>query len=138
LTVAVTFACASCGRKTIFPVTGKVTYKGAPAKNAAVFFCRRGVDPVREHLIMGIVQEDGTFELVCGSMGKGAPPGDYDVLIEWKEPTGRREGSPGRAADRLKRRYADPKNPLLHAAVEAKSNNLAPFELADGEPFRKR
>jgi hypothetical protein len=28
---------------------------------------------MNEHVIMGIVQDDGSFELVCGPLGKGAP-----------------------------------------------------------------
>ena len=74
----------SCSRTTIYPVSGKVTYKGSPASGAAVFFFRQGADSVNEPAIMSIVQDDGSFELVCGSLGKGALPGDYDVVIEWK------------------------------------------------------
>ena len=71
--VALVAVCASCGRTTIYPVSGKVTYKGSPASGAAVFFYRQGADSVNEPAIMGIVQDDGSFELVCGSLGKGAP-----------------------------------------------------------------
>ncbi len=139
LTATWAIAGASCGdQHNLYPVSGKVTYKGCPATGAAVFFRRQGSDPASEHLIMGIVQEDGSFELVCGSLGKGAPPGEYDVMIEWKPATGRKKGGPLRAPDRLKGRYADPKQPRLHATVEACATNLPPFELApDGrEPGR--
>src|SRR5450759_5243476 len=71
LTAVLALACASCGNKNnIYPVLGKVTYKGSPAAGATVFFYRQGGDSMNEHLIMGIVQEDGSFELVCGSLGK--------------------------------------------------------------------
>jgi hypothetical protein len=130
LTAALALACASCGNKNnIYPVSGKVTYHGAPAAGAAVFFRRQGGDPMREHLIMGIVQEDGSFELVCGSLGKGAPPGKYDVLIEWKRVTGQGQGRPRHGPDKLKGRYADPKRPLVHATVAARATNLPPFEV---------
>ena len=36
-------------------------------------------------MIMGIVMQDGSFELSCGSLGKGAAAGEYDVVIEWKQ-----------------------------------------------------
>jgi len=126
-------ACTSCRNKTnnIFPVSGKVTYKGAPAAGAAVFFYRQGADFLKEHMVMGIVRDDGSFELVCGPLGKGAPPGEYDVAIEWKPVTGQRDGNPQRGPDKLNGRYADPKHPLLHATVEARPNDLPPFELTE-------
>jgi hypothetical protein len=124
--------CASCGNKNnIYPVSGKVTYKGAPAAGATVFFHRQGGDSMNEHMMMGIVQEDGGFELVCGSLGKGAYPGDYDVLIEWKRVIGQSKGRPQHGPDKLKGRYADPKRPRLHAVVKAEANELPPFKLAD-------
>jgi hypothetical protein len=86
---------------------------------------------------MGIVQEDGSFELVCGSQGKGAPPGDYDVFIEWKRVLGQRKGGPQHSPDRLQGRYANRKRPLLHATVEARDNRLAPFELTSPGSARK-
>ena len=100
----------------------------APASGAAVFFVRQGGDASNEPAMMGIVQEDGTFELVCGSVGKGAPPGDYDVLIEWKV---QRQGRRQYGLDKLKGRYADRKNPLLHASVEAGVRNSFSFDLTD-------
>jgi hypothetical protein len=129
-TAALALACTSCGNG-LYPVSGKVTYKGAPAAGAAVFFHRRGGDAMNEHMLMGLVQEDGSFELVCGSLGKGAPPGQYDVLIEWKRVTGQGKGRPQHGPDKLKGRFADPQHPLLHATVEAKATILPPFELTD-------
>jgi hypothetical protein len=128
LTMALAVACASCG-KSIYPVTGTVTLKGSPVSGATVFFYRQGGNPMNEVAIIGIVQEDGSFELVCGSLGKGAPPGDYDVVIEWKQVSVKGAGRPQRGPDMLKGRYADPKHPLLHATVEANTNELPPFEL---------
>jgi hypothetical protein len=132
LTGALALACASCGNKdTIYPVSGKVTYKGSPASGATVFFYRQGGDSMNEHMIMGIVQEDGSFELVCGSLGQGAPPGEYDVLIEWKQVSGQSKGRPQHGPDKLKGRYADPKRPRLHATIKAERNDLALFELTE-------
>jgi hypothetical protein len=132
LTAVLALACGSCANKNnIYPVSGKVTHMGSPASGATVFFHRQGGDTMNDHMIMGIVQEDGSFELVCGSLGKGAPPGEYDVLIEWKRVTGQSKGRPQHGPDKLKGRYADPKRPLLHATVEAKATALPPFELPE-------
>jgi hypothetical protein len=123
-------ACTSCGNG-LYPVSGKVLFKGQPAAGAAVFFSRQGGDPMKEPLIMGIVQDDGTFSLVSGAQGQGALPGEYDVLIEWKRHRHRARGVPQQSPDRLKGRYADPKRPALHATIKAQTNQLAPFELTD-------
>lgn len=125
-----TISCSHHG-ESIYPVSGKVTYKGAPAAGAAVFFSRKHADFATENLVMAIVQNDGCFELVCGPFGKGAPPGEYNVAVEWKPVTGQKNGNPQRGPDKFKGRYADAKRPLLHATVEPRSNDLAPFELTD-------
>jgi hypothetical protein len=125
---------ASCSRQQadIFPVFGKVTCQGQPAAGAVVFFRRHGGSAASDPLIMGIVRENGGFELVCGSLGRGAPQGDYDVAIEWRQPSPHR-GGPSRAGpDRLAGRYADPSHPLLRARVVAGPNDLPPFELTVG------
>jgi len=80
-------------------------------------------------LLVVIVQPDGSLELVCGALGTGAPPGNYDVLIEWKRTTRPGKRQPQSGPDRLKGRYADRKHPLLRATVEARATNLPPFEL---------
>ena len=128
---ALALACASCRNNDHYPVSGKVTYHGSPASGATVFLRRQGGDAMNDHAIMGIVQEDGAFELVSGMPGKGVPPGAYDVLIEWRRVSGQMKGPRERGPDILKGRYADPKHPLLHATVEANVTNLPPFELID-------
>jgi len=125
-------ACLGCGSSAgLYPVTGKVLYNGEPAAGATVTFVRKGAaDRLQEQTPQGVVQPDGTFTL-AGPLGQGAPPGDYAVLVEWKEGAGKVKGrSPGlNAPDRLKKRYLDPSRPLLTATVEAKANSLPPFEL---------
>ncbi|HZY83325.1 MAG TPA: hypothetical protein VFE78_00730 [Gemmataceae bacterium] len=134
---ALALACCSCGNG-LSPVSGTLTYRGAPAAGATVHFRRTGADPLNEQSVMGIVQADGTFTLVCGAQGPGAPPGEYEVLIEWRQgpsPAGAARhgrGDPRRnPADRLKGRYADPKRPRFHAVIRAGANHLPPFELTD-------
>lgn len=127
------FASAGCGKNehNLYPVAGKAFYKGAPAAGAAVFFHRRGAGAPDEQMVMGVVRDDGSFELVTGPWGKGAPPGEYDVSIEWKPVLGQRGGNPLRAADKLNGRYSDLNNIQLHATIGAKPNELPPFELTD-------
>lgn len=138
LTGSLMLACVSCGNPhNLYPVSGKVTCNGLPASGAVAYFYRQGDPATQKPTIIGVVQQDGSFELVSGTLGKGAPPGDYDVLIEWK-----RVPIPGRAMrlqtgrDVLHGRYADPKRPLLHATIEAKATSLPPFELTDATANR--
>lgn len=128
--------CVSCSqRDNIYPVSGVVTYNGSPASGAVIFFHRQGGDSTNEAPVMGVVQNDGSFEVMCGASGKGAPPGEYIVLIEWKKESGLRQRH---SADVLKGRYADPNNPLLHVTVEERANNLPPFELSDAPQNPRR
>ena len=133
MAIALTLSATSCRNRVenIYPVSGKVTYNGTPAAGAAIFFNRRGADYAKEHLVMGVVHDDGSFDLVCGPLGKGAPPGEYDVAVEWKPIIGQKNGNPQRGPDRFHGRYADAKHPILHATVEARPNDLPPFELTD-------
>jgi hypothetical protein len=124
--------CAGCGNSAgLYPVSGKVLYKGEPAAGATVTFVRKGAaDRLQEQAPQGVVQEDGTFTL-AGPLGPGASPGEYAVLVEWKEGAGKVKGrAPALGApDRFKKKYLDPGKTLLTATVEAKSNTLPPFDL---------
>ena len=130
ITATLALACSSCGHSpALYPVTGKVTVNGTPAAGATVFLQRQGADPMNEQTVMGIVREDGGFSLVCGPYGEGAPPGEYDVFIEWRHRAERAKGPMG--TDRLKGHYADRKHPRLHAVVHAEPTDLLPFYLSD-------
>jgi hypothetical protein len=132
VTAALMVSCTACrSNHNLYPVAGMVTYNGAPASGAVISFYRRDGDSADHPPILGIVQEDGSFELVCGALGKGAPPGNYAVLIEWKRAASTGKGRPQIGLDRLKGRYADRNRPLLHATVAACATSLPPFELID-------
>jgi hypothetical protein len=138
LFAVVVLVCASCGGNGLYPVSGKVTYKGEPAEGAVVFLQRKGTDPQNEHSVMGIVQNDGSFTLVCGHQGTGVPPGEYAVLIEWRQKSNQPKGLAQKGADRFKGRYADPKRPAWFVEVKAETNRLPPFELADETAGQKK
>lgn len=128
---AAALTCGACNNSGQYPVSGKVTYHGEPAAGATVTFVRQGsTDRFAETTSQGVVQDDGTFTL-SGPAGNGAPPGEYAVLVEWKEGAGAKRGrAPALSApDRLKKKYLDPNKPLLTATVEPKSNALPPFDL---------
>jgi hypothetical protein len=127
---ALTLGCSSCGHSpSLYPVTGKVLVKGAPAAGATVFFERHDAGLMNEQTIMGIVGEDGSFRLVSGPHGEGAPPGEYDVFVEWRHRAERAKGPLG--TDRLKGHYGDRNHPRLHAVVKSEPTDLSPFDLTE-------
>jgi hypothetical protein len=130
MTVTLALACSSCGHSpSLYPVTGKVTVNGTPAAGATVIFQRQGAELMNEQTIMGIIREDGSFSLVSGRSGEGAPPGEYDVFVQWRHRTERPKGPLG--TDRLKGHYADRNHPRLHALVKAEPTDLPPFDLTE-------
>jgi hypothetical protein len=140
---------AGCGHPAgLFPVSGKVLYKGEPAAGAVVYFHREGTP--NSTIPFGIVEEDGSFYLSSDGQGDGCPPGTYAVLVEWRSKSGapveppkpsRVKGkfkavpvnsrSTRNTVDRFKGRYFNISKPLIHADVLPQSNSLTPFELVD-------
>jgi hypothetical protein len=115
---------SGCGNsKGLYPLRGKLLYKGEPAAGAAVYFHRQDTaDPFKEHILQGVVAEDGSVEL-AGPNGEGAIPGDYIVLIEWKQ-------GPGlKAPDRFKGKYLNLKKSLFTAQIQPSNNDLPAFEI---------
>jgi hypothetical protein len=139
---------AGCGESNgLYPVHGTVNYKGEPAAGASLYFHRKGAEGPGGEVPRAEVQSDGSFRLASGDLGGGALPGQYVVLVEWRQgplrthrlDTARtvgkaaaREGKPLLLSDdRLKGRYFNIAQPRLTAEVKTESNNLPPFELTD-------
>jgi hypothetical protein len=150
-TTAATTACfllglTGCGNPPgLYPVSGKVLWKGEPASGAIVYFHQEGPNPGGAQAVpSGLVEDDGSFYLAVDNLGSGCPPGKYAVLVEWRDQSGdgvvtigkgksslRKRSKVRSGPDRLKGRYLDIKKPLLHAEVLAQSNPLPPFQLGD-------
>ncbi len=141
------FSEAGCGDSAgIYPVSGKVLCKGEPAAGAVVYFHPEGDASVARDVIPhATVEDDGSFLLSSGDLGSGARPGKYAVLVQWRDPAGdgivpASERSKSKLTkrsrmrlgpDRLKGRYFDISQPLLHVLVKPESNQLPPFELVN-------
>jgi hypothetical protein len=137
--IALAGSCPACGHADgHYPVYGKVLYKGEPAEGATVYFHRKGpADPLHDAVPTAVVQKDGTYRLTSARGTAGAPPGAYDVLIEWRDlGQARKKGQKGNRSDqpppdRLRGRYFNRTRPVLQAEVRPQTNYLDPFELKE-------
>ncbi|HEX3150569.1 MAG TPA: carboxypeptidase-like regulatory domain-containing protein [Gemmataceae bacterium] len=127
-----------CGPSKGYPVSGKVLVNGQPAAGAIVVLTPVSNPGTMDKKPSGMTKEDGTFELMTFKEGDGAPPGDYLVSIIWPgkpkssgTPKGLSGGEDERASstDQLRGKYSDPQNSGLTVKIEAKANQLQPFDL---------
>ena len=123
-------ALAGCGGPKFTPVTGKVLVGDAPAEHATVVF-----HPVNEAAPgavkpRGTVGADGTYTLTTHTAGDGAPPGDYNVTVEWWLTGMKSVADPeSPPKNRLPAKYADPAQSGLTATVGAGPTEVPTFTL---------
>jgi hypothetical protein len=127
-------AVVGCGSGSkAYPVQGQVFHRGQPAAGAVVYFhLKDNKDPSRP-VPSGTAGPDGTFRLSTFGTEDGAPPGEYVVTVYWPEsgPASGKEKAASRdsPADRLGERFAKPGPNSPTATVEARPNQLPPFQL---------
>jgi hypothetical protein len=128
-------SCGSAGAKKLYPVDGKLLYKGKPAAGVQVIFHLQNDSSPQAVVPSGVTVEDGSFTLTSYNTESGAPAGSYYVLLFWPEhrsPGGKTahqvKSIPG---DFFKGRFTDQKKPGFFADVKAAPNHLDPFEIRD-------
>jgi hypothetical protein len=130
----VVLACNACGRgdrKAVVPVEGQVLFENKPAQYALVVFHPVGGAPGAPRPT-GRVGADGTFTLTTYDAGDGAPPGEYDVTVEWLLTTGSKSNPAGYdnpPVNRLPSRYGKAGTSGLRVRVQEGKNSLPPFKL---------
>jgi hypothetical protein len=129
LIVAVSAGLAGCGKSDALPVfqvydvKGKVLLAdGKPLSGGQIYFVPKGDLPGTPS---GEIGPDGTFSLVTGGSGKGAPPGEYKVRIE--SPQFRADGKVGKP--QFPARYNDEDSSGVLITVRAETNQLEPILL---------
>jgi hypothetical protein len=128
----------------VYPVKGKVTYKGKPITEGSVIYelegggaasgspVQPGAGPLRG---TGRIQADGTFQLSAFPGVEGMPEGHYTVGISSRR--GRTEVGVLDAGPKMKKgdsdvlrgRYADPKTSGLKDEVVNGRSNEPSFDL---------
>jgi hypothetical protein len=122
--------CSKDNRTPVFPVQGKVLYKGKPTANALVTFHpvndnRRGaIHPV------GHVDAQGNFTLTSFKKGDGAPEGEYRVTVVWYLASqARGKGEDTITYNYLPEKYGSVEKSQLRVNIGKGKNELGPFEL---------
>jgi len=107
----------------VYEVKGKVLLAdGKPLSSGFVFFVPKGDLPVTPS---GVIASDGTFSLVTGGSGQGAPVGDYKIRVESPEL---------QSAKKSKKppfpfKYTDEDSSGIVITVRADTNQLDPIQL---------
>ncbi len=121
-------ACRRGGDNPVYPVTGKVFYKGKPAEGALVTLVPLGDNNAKRPKPGAQVKRDGTFRLSTYASYDGAPPGRFAVTIIYRSPE-KKVDDENRGPDLLEGRYADPKTTPLAVEIKPANNALEPFDL---------
>ena len=105
-----------------YPVTGKVLINGQPAAFVRVQFLHAdATTPGNYKMPVGMTDTSGAFSLSTNGDKDGAVVGEYSVTFEWMS------GNDLGAFDKLGGKFAQTSQ--HKAKVEAKPNELPPFEL---------
>jgi hypothetical protein len=131
LIAAALAATAGCGHSDALPgypvyeVKGKVLLDdGKPLPGGWISFVPRGDLPITPS---AEIHPDGTFSLVTGGSGEGAPAGDYKIRVEAPE---LQQAAPrARKKPLFPGKYADEDSSGLVVTVRAESNQLEPIRL---------
>ena len=90
LAVALVWLSSGCGKdahnQTLFPVSGKVSYKGEPLTTGTVILIAdNGKGNATKHEPRGPIDEHGNFQVTTAGQ-PGAPPGWYKVAVIANKP----------------------------------------------------
>ena len=107
----------------VYDVKGKVLLAdGKPLSGGFIYFVSKGDLPVTPS---SVIASDGTFSLVTGGSGEGAPPGDYKIRVEAPQlHTVQKSGKPA-----FPLKYNDEDSSGLVITVRAETNQLEPIRL---------
>lgn len=135
LALGICLLAASCGPKLpgnikpTFPVKGQLSVDGKPVADVAIA-CEsvQGPDVKNPSVSSARTAADGTFAFSTYREGDGLPEGEYALTFSWREYSNAKHNFVG--PDKLKGRYADPKQSKFRVKVEkGKPVDLGKVEL---------
>lgn len=111
------------GEVPVYPVTGRVTFRGEPMTNAVLTLFPADNPSVWALKPRGYADQNGVYEVTTYERNDGAPLGEYIVTMWWPEadydPKALENGN---EPDRLMRAYFDPTKSKLRATVKPQDN----------------
>lgn len=115
-------------RLQVFPVSGKVTVSGKAPPGAMIVLHPQDAsvpDTVRPS---AQVEPDGSFKLTTYDQFDGAPPGTYDVTVQWFKAV-KQGGDVLPGPNLLPQQYGDPKTSKLKVEVASAPTDLKPIDI---------
>jgi hypothetical protein len=116
--------CKSEVRVPVFPVAGKVTYKGQPTVGAQVVLHAVKAEDTHDVAPTGVVGNDGSFTITVYEPGDGAPQGDYVATIQW-----RKFVDGGAGPNVLPKEYSSPATSPVKVSVQSGPTNIPPIAI---------
>jgi len=110
-------------RVPVFPVSGKVTFKGQPATGAKVALhpVTGGIEGIAPY---GRVGDDGTFTITVYEPGDGAPEGDYVATVQWFKQVGESAGP-----NVIPKQYSSPATSPVKVSVKGGPTEIPPIAI---------
>ena len=129
--VCAVVGCFGDGTLMVYPVTGKVFFRGQPAEGAELQFFGEGeeLQSAMAPYPKATVLADGSFTVTSYDPNDGAPAGSYRVTVVWHKSDEPDPETRSASPDVLRGKYASPDSSPLTVEVQAGENQLAPFEL---------
>lgn len=129
--VCAALAAAGCGSKKrpgelpVYPVKGRVTFKGEPMPFAVVTFYPAGEPFAQALKARATADKDGNYQLTTYELNDGVPEGEYAVIlyVPLKPPEPYELEAPN-TPDRLNRAYIDPAKSKLKYTVRSEPNTI--------------
>jgi hypothetical protein len=127
MAVAIFASGCSDGRKSVYPVHGKVVdAKNQPAIGAMLVFHPVNGDNNDSLKPLGYVGDDGTFALTTYTKDDGAWEGEYQITVEWRPRPTTPFAAKKLAKDKLDGKYSNPATSKIRFKVEKKPDNEVP------------
>ncbi len=134
--VVTALGCGQSGNENLVPATGTILYNGTPVADASVVFRSEA------SIAFGMTDSSGRFELQTQGQGRGAEPGEYQVMVskvavveaiaqEMDEAAANPVGEANVPKNELPAHYADPVKTPLEYTVTADEANDFNIELTD-------
>jgi hypothetical protein len=125
LLALVVCSCSGKPAEQLYPVQGKMMFRGKAAEGARLFFHPDGATDPKADRPQAVVAADGSFTVGTHKADDGAVAGTYKVTVSWR----RKPPNLDEEIELMPKQYLNPATSGLTAEVSAGPTTLKPFEL---------